>query len=205
MALLIVPAFAQNNSEAKNLLDKVSKNYQTKSSFYLKFNSELKNEATKTNASYTGEVYVKGEKYNLSIPKMDINQIYDGIKLYTISNDALEVAVAKPEKNSDELFTPTRVFDMYKKGFTLSMEKTAKINGRNITFVKLTPTTNKSLKYVLIGIDKANNEMVQLVEVTNKDTKTTITIEKQVNDIIVPKSIITFDKKFYKDYYISEI
>lgn len=205
IALIVVPVLAQNSSEAKSLLDKVSNKYKNTSTFYLKFNSELENIKAKTKESYAGEVYVKGQKYNLSVPKMDIRQIFDGDKLYTISKDQMEVTVTEIDKDSDELFTPTRVFEMYKKGFNLSMDKTGKVNGKTVTYIKLTPTTNDNLKYVLIGINKANNEMVQLVEVNKNDTKTTVTIEKQLNDIIVPKSNISFDKKFYKDYYINPI
>lgn len=206
LMLFITPALAQNSSEAKALLDKVSASYQNKSSFYLKFNSALQNASTKTNDSYSGEVYVKKNKYNLTVPKMDINQIYDGSKLYTISKDQQEVTVTKPEANSEELFTPTRVLDMYKSGFNLSMDKSRNVNGKNLTFVKLTPVSgSKGIKHVLVGIDKTKNEMVQLIEVNNNNTTTTVTVEKQLNDIIVPKSILTFNKNYYKDYFISEI
>ena len=206
LMLMIMPMYAQNSSEAKTLLDNVSKAYQNKSSFYLKFNTKLNNTAANTSDSYTGEVYVKKNKYNLSVPKMDIRQIYDGFKLYTISSDMQEVTVTKPDANSDELFTPTRVFDMYKSGFNLSMDGTRKAAGKNLTFVKLTPTTaGKGIKHVLVGIDRTTNQMVQLIEVNNNNTTTTITVDQQLNDIIVPNSILSFNKDFYKDYYISEI
>lgn len=202
---MITPMFAQNSSEAKSLLDKVSANYQNKSSFYLKFNSVLENTQANTKDAFSGEVYIKGEKYNLSIPKMDIQQIYDGKKLHTIAKDQQEITITSPAKGSDELFTPTRVLDMYKKGYKLSMEKTAKVNGRNITYVKLTPTSNADIKHVLVGVDKAKNELVQLIETNANNTTTTITVEKQLNNVIVPKALINFNKSFYKDYYISEI
>lgn len=202
--LLITPIFAQNNSEAKNLLDKVSANYQNKSSLYLEFSSELRNTQTNTKDSYTGEVYIKGNQYNLSIPKMDIQQIYDGKKLHTIAKDQQEVTITSPDANSEELFTPTRILEMYKNGYNLSMDQTKSVKGKSLTFVRLTPTNQKNLQYVLVGIDKTKNELVQLIEVNN-NTTITVTVEKQLNDIIVPKSILTFNRAFYKDYYISEI
>ena len=203
--LMLIPAVAQNSAEAKTLLDNVSNAYQAKNSFFLKFNSVLNNSQTNTKDSYAGEVYVKKEKYNLAIDKLDIRQIYDGTKLYTISKDQQEVTITKPDPKSDELFTPTKVFDMYKTGFNLAMGETKKVNGKNVTFVKLTPTNDKNIKHVLVGIDKLTNDMVQLVEVNNNNTTTTITVEKQVNDIIVPKSILNFNKSHYSDYYISEL
>ena len=206
MVMMLVPLMGQNSNEAKTLLDNVSKAYQNQNSFYLKFNSVLNNSATKTNDSYGGEVYVKKNKYNLSVPKMDIKQIYDGYKLYTISTDMQEVTVTKPDANSEELFTPTRVLDMYKSGFNLSMDGTKKVNGKTISLVKLTPiTAAKGIKYVLVGIDKSTNQLVQLIEVNTNNTTTTITVEKQLNNVIVPKSLLNFNKNYYKDYYISEI
>ena len=203
--LVITPFFAQNNSQAKNILDKVSANYHNKSSLFLKFNSVLENTQAKTNDSYSGEVYIKDNHYNLSIPKMDIKQIYDGKKLYTIALDQQEVTVTVPEADSDELFTPTRVLDIYKKGYNLSMDQAKKVNGRNLTFVKLTPTVKDNIKYILVGVDQVKNELVQLIEVNNNNTQTTITVEKQLNDVIIPKAILTFNEAFYKDFYISEI
>ncbi|MDO5655803.1 MAG: LolA-like putative outer membrane lipoprotein chaperone [Flavobacteriaceae bacterium] len=206
ITLLTIPAFAQSSQEARTLLDNVSKAYHNKSSFYLKFNTVLNNSATGTKDSYDGEIYVKDDKYNLAVPKMDIRQIYDGFKLYTISSETKEITITKPDADSDELFTPTRVLDMYKSGYNLSMDGVRKVNAKNVTFVKLTPNNaSKGLKHVLVGIDRNSHEMVQLIEVNNNNTTTTLTIEKQLSDIIVPKSILTFNKNFFKDYYISEI
>ncbi|MXV37869.1 hypothetical protein GO491_04125 [Flavobacteriaceae bacterium Ap0902] len=204
-ALILLPLNAQNSTQAKSLLDKVANNYKAQNSFYLKFNSQLDNQKTNTQDQYTGEIYVKKEKYNLSLPKMDIRQIYDGAKLYTISADQKEVTVTQPVKNSDELFTPTKVLEMYKNGFNLSMDKTATVEGRNIQYVKLVPTTKSDVQHILIGIDKKNNEMVQLIETNANNTVTTVTVEKQLNNIIIPRGMISFNKNNFKGYYISEI
>lgn len=203
--MLITPALAQNSAEAKNLLDEVSANYQGKSSLYLEFESVLENKQTKTKDAMDGEVYIKGNQYNLSIPTLGIQQIYDGQKLHTISTDQKEITVTTPEADGDELFTPTRVLEMYKSGYDLSMDQTKNLNGKAITFVKLTPTSKQNIQYILIGIDKSKNELNQLIEVNQNNTSTTITVQKQLHNIIVPSSLLNFNKAFYKDYYISEI
>ncbi|MRI64336.1 outer membrane lipoprotein carrier protein LolA [Ornithobacterium rhinotracheale] len=198
LALFSVATFAQN---AKQILDNVSNHYKNQKSVYIKFKSELENSGSNTKDSYTGEVYVKGDKYNLTVPKMDIRQIYDGKKLYTISSENQEVTVSKPEKGSDELFTPTRVLDIYKDGYTLSLDK----KQGNIQFIKLVPTKKSELKYIIVGVDTSKNQLVKLSQTNNKNTTTTFTVQKQVDDIIIPSALLNFSKKFYKDYYISEI
>lgn len=204
-AFILFPVAAQNNTQAQSLLDKVANKYQSQKTFYLKFHSELQNNKTNTQDSFDGQVYVKKDQYNLTIPQMDIQQIYDGAKLYTISKDQKEVTVTQPQPNSNELFTPTRVFQMYKKGYSLSMDKTSKVNGKNIQFVRLTPTTKSDIQYVLIGVDTQSSEMVQLIETNSNNTVTTVTIEKQLNNIIIPSPLLKFNKKNFKGYYISEI
>lgn len=200
---IMFPMLAQTS--ARGILDKVSENYQNFSSYYLSFKSELENAQAGTQDSFEGEVYVKGNKYNLSIPQMDVNQIYDGKKLYTISKEMKEVTVSKPEPGSDDLFTPTKVLNMYKTGYKITMDKQKTITGKKLTFIKLTPEKNENLNYILLGIDTQKNELVQLIEVNKSNTKTTLTVKKQINRIIVPRSILKFNKKSYEGYYISEI
>lgn len=190
--------FAQN---AEKILDDVSDLYKNQKSFYIKFKSDLDNKEVKTKDNYGGEVYVKGDKYNLTIPKLDIRQIYDGDKLYTISSENQEITVTKPEKGSEELFTPTKVLDIYKDGYTLSLDK----KSGNIQYIKLVPKKKSDIKYILVGVDTKNNHLVELTQMNNKNTSTTLTVEKQVDNVIIPSSLLNFNKKFYKNYYISEI
>lgn len=198
LAFLGVVSFAQS---AQQILDNVSEHYKNQKSFYIKFQSTLENNGAKTKDSYTGEVYVKGNKYNLTVPKMDIRQIYDGKKLYTISSENQEVTVSRPEKDSDELFTPTRVLDIYKNGYTLSLDK----KQGNVQYIKLIPTKKSELKYIIVGVDVKKNQLVNLSQTNNKNTITTFIVQKQVENIIIPNALLNFSKKFYKDYYISEI
>lgn len=200
--LLSTITFAQN---AKGILDKVSANYKNKKSYYIKFKSELNNEKTNTKDNYSGEIYIKKEKYNLSIPKMGIQQIYTGDKLYSINNEMEEITVTKPEKNSTELFTPTRVLDIYKTGFNLSIDGKENTHNKTITKIKLIPINQKNLRYIIVGVNQKDNTLHYLQEVDNNNTKTTFTVEKQLSNIIIPKSLLIFNKKFYKNYYISEI
>lgn len=199
----IISINAQSSSNAKALLDDISNAYKSKSTVYMKFESELYNSKTKTKDNFNGEVYIKGNSYNLSIPKLDVSQIYDGNKLHTVSKEQQEITVTKPKSESDMIFTPTKVFDMYKKGFNISFDKTQ--NNSKLTFIKLTPNTDSNIIHVLIGVDKSKKELVKIIELNKNNTTTSITVIKQLENIIIPKSLLNFDKRFYKDYYISEI
>ena len=197
-AIISTFSFAQN---AEQILDKVSETYKNQTSFYIKFKSELNNKKTNTKDNYSGEVYVKGDKYNLTIPDLDIRQIYDGSKLYTISSENQEITVTKPEKDSEELFTPTKVLDIYKSGYTLSLDK----KSGDVQYIKMIPQKKSDVKYILVGVNTKNSHLVELKQINNKNTSTNLVVEKQVDDVIIPSALLNFNKKFYKDYYISEI
>lgn len=199
LSVLSTTAFAQS---AEQILDNVSKHYKDQGSLYVKFNSALDNKAAATSDDFQGEIYIKGDKYNLIINKMNIQQIYDGRKLHTIANDTKEVTITKPEKGSDELFTPTSVLDIYKDGYNVSMDKPKK----GLKYVRLTPKDASSeVNYILVGVDTKNNRLKEIVQNNKNKTTTTLTVEKQLDNIIIPKSLLKFDKKFYKGYYISEL
>lgn len=200
LPLLFLGVFSQAQS-AESILDAVSNHYENQKSFYIKFQSNLENKNTKTKGNYEGEIYVRGNKYNLTIPKMDLRQIYDGAKLYTISADNQEVTVSKPQKDSDEFLTPTKIFGIYKNGFSLNLED----KKGNVQYIKLIPRDKKELKYILIGVNTQNNQLLELKQVNDRNTTTTFKVIKEVEDVIIPRSLLNFDKKFYKDYYISEI
>lgn len=197
--------FAQNAADAKLLLDEVSKTYKSSDNFYIQFQTKLNNSSTGTADQYDGEVYVASNKYNLTIDKMDVNQIYDGTKLYTISKDLKEVTVTKPTADSDELFTPTRVFEMYKNGYSFGWDKAKTLNGKSVKVVKLTPTGSSDIKHVLVAVDAATKQLVELTEVTKNGTTTTVTVTKQQRNIIIPSAMLKFDEKFFSDYYVTEI
>lgn len=198
LMLMISPIFAQN---AEQILDKVSNHYKNQKSLYLKFESKLQNTDTHTKDSYNGEIYVKGDKYNLSVPKVSVKQIFDGKKLYTIDSDAKEVTVSKPEKGSDELFTPTSVLDIYKNGFKLSLGKKSGAT----QYIKLVPTKDSELKYILVGVNTQTSQLVSLEQMNKNNTSTTFRITKELQGVIIPRSFLSFNKKFFKDYYISEL
>ncbi len=197
------PIFSQNSP--KELLDQVSNYYRNSGNFYLKFESTLSNSSTGNKDDYTGEVYVSKEKYNLSIPKLDLNQIYDGKKLYTISKETEEVTITSPAPNSDDLFTPTRVFDIYKNGYKFDWGADTTVNGVNAKVIKLTPTKNSETKEVLVAVDKNSKKLLQITEVTKNNTETNIRVTKQIQGVIVPSALLKFNKKAYPNYYISEL
>lgn len=179
-----------NAQNAKELLDEVSNSYSKIPSYYIKF------EIKENGSSETGEVYASKEKYNLNV--MGINQIYDGKTLYTIIKEDKEVTVSTPAKDSDDLLTPVKVLGMYKTDFKYEMDKTNTSEGQKIQFIKLTPTENQELKYILVGINLNQKTLYQYQEFHKNGTTRIITVKDYLENLIIPKALFKFDKPKYE-------
>lgn len=193
---LFLISVSANAQSAKDLLDEVSNSYSKIPSYYIKF--EMKED---NNPSETGEVYAAKEKYNLNV--MGINQIYDGKTLYTVSKEDKEVTVSIPGKESDDLLTPVKVLGLYKTGYKYEMDKNTTVDGKKIQFIKLTPTGNSEVKYILVGINLESKTLYQYQEFHKSGTKRTITVKDYLENLIIPKALFKFDKpKYESDGYI---
>lgn len=182
---------------AKEWMDKMRQTYLKIPTYYIKF--EVKE--SDNSKVESGELFAAKEKYSLEV--MDIKQMYDGKTLYTISKEDKEVTISVPPADSDDFLTPTKVVNMYKNGFSLSLGKTETIHGKKIQFIKLTPTSKNDADYMLVGINTADNTIYQYKEIYKNGTTRTVTVKEFIQNLIIPRALFKFDKsKYEKDGYI---
>lgn len=185
---------AQN---AREWLDLVEKTYDNSATYYIKF--ELENAGD--DKPMTGELFASKDKYSVQIG--EIKQIYDGKKLYTISTDDKEITVSKPDANSDDFLSPTKVLKMYKTGFDATLGKVETVEGKKIQFIKLLPKEKSEVTEAEVGIDTSNNSLKLYSEKDGAGNKRTITVKQYLEDLIVPGAIFKFDQsKYEKDGYV---
>lgn len=186
---------------AVKLLNSVSQSYQKPT--FLKFNYTLKNSKEGINQNEKGSVYISGDKYNLSL--LNTSQIYDGKKVYNISEEDKEVTITN-NPSKEELLTPTKVLNSYKSGYAVAMSGTKTVNGKKATMITLTPTDkNSPTTKIELAIDSAKKDLIQVAEYNKQGTVTTITITEISKNMVIPKSIFSFKESFYKGkgYYIT--
>ncbi|MFV0531203.1 MAG: LolA family protein [Flavobacteriales bacterium] len=190
--------FINAQTSGKNLLDKATKKMKSYTSMYSTFDYHLDNNKENIHDKQSGYIYLKGERYNLSL--LGIKQIFDGKKIYTISEEDEEVTISKGE-NEDALLTPTKVLDSYKKGFKITLgEKKG-----TIQYIVLTPEKKSNTQKVVIGIDSKTNDLYSVMEENNEGTQTTLTLTNLIPNFPVPTLLLQYDKNKYKDYLITEI
>jgi outer membrane lipoprotein-sorting protein len=183
---------------AKRLLDSASEKLSKNSTFYIKFNYLYIIPKQKSTAE-TGQIYAVGEKYHLILP--NIAQIYDGNKVYTISKDDKEITSS--DREDGDSLSPTNILNLYKKGFDISSEGTSTINNIKCSIIKLVPIDTKKSKSIILAI--ADNKIVRVSENYNDGSSLILTIIDFKENLIVNKSLLTFDKNNYKDYTLTEL
>ena len=77
--------------------------------------------------------------------------------------------------------------------------------GKKIQFIKLLPIDDTTeINYLLLGIDTERLEVYRLIQVGSNGTMTTLTLNNQEANIVLPSDYFVFDQKKYPNYYINE-
>lgn len=182
---------------AQEWLDKVSNTYNQASSYYINFEFQF-NEGDEVQI---GELFAVKEKFSLQV--MDITQMYDGKLLYTISKDDKEVTILKPDENSNDFLTPTKILYTYKNNFTPTLDKTTTIDGVKVQQIKLTPKQSNEYDYIIIAIDVSTKTIKMYNEYLNSGETRSIKVKEYLESLIIPRALFKFDQsKYEKDGYI---
>ena len=204
--LLIIPLgllYSQDHEKSRLLLDKVSKNMLSKENMSFEFAYKLENSKEKISQEIVGNAQISGEKYKLNF--MNIQQIYDGHKTYTIIPENEEINIDSGDGNSDLMIKPTNLITFYTSGYGYEWDIKQIVMGRTIQYVKLLPIEeNTDVKYLLIGIDINNLILYKIIEIGKNGTNTTLKIINQSYNTALPKNHFKFNPESYKDYFINE-
>ena len=195
--------YAQGYEQAKNLLDRVSKEMKSKKNIRFDFTYVLENKKEQIRQEMEGNVTLAGDQYRLSF--LEAIQLFDGTKTYTIVPENKEITISYPEEEEDVSISPSKLLSFYEEGYGYEWDIQQRAMGRNIQFIKLLPTeTSEEVKYLLLGIDVDRLQVYRLIEVGLNQTLTTLTLKSQEFNIILPEDYFEFNAAEYPNYYINE-
>ena len=195
--------FAQGYEQAKNLLDRVSKEMKSKTNIRFDFDYVLENKKEQIRQEMEGSVTLAGDQYKLTF--LDAIQLFDGTKTYTIVPENEEITISYPEEEEEGSISPTKLLSFYEEGYGYEWDIQQRVMGRNIQFIKLLPTeTSEEVKYLLLGIDVDRLQVYRLIEVGLNQTLTTLTLKSQEFNITLPEDYFEFNAAEYPNYYINE-
>ncbi|MGJ8550493.1 LolA family protein [Winogradskyella wichelsiae] len=197
-------AFAQNDAKAEAMLKDVNTKIKSYKNISLDFKYELNNTSENIKQETRGDVVLEGDKYKLNI--LGITRVFDGKTLYTISPEDEEVTVSSDNTEDESTITPSKMLSFYEDGYTYKMDIVQTVKGRKIQYIKLSPMdTNSEIKHILLGIDATTKHIYNLIEVGKNGTKTTLTVNSFKTDQPISKTLFTFDKSKYSNYFINKI
>ena len=197
---------AQNNTsaDAKTLLDAVSTKVKSYDNISIDFKYVLQNTEENIHQETRGDVVLEGDKYVLNI--LGITRIYDGKTMYTISPEDEEVTISSKNSIDENTITPSAMLSFYEEGYRYEMDIVQNVKGRKIQYIKLVPIdSNSEINHVLLGIDSKTKHIYNLIEIGANDTRTTLTVNSFETNMPLSKTMFTFDKEKYKDYYINNL
>lgn len=147
------PGMGNSDPEAKKVLDAVSAKFKTYKAVQAKFSLSIENAAGKTLGNKSGSVYMKGNKYRISVTGQEI--YCDGNNVSTYDKDANEVTIARMEPTSSTI-TPQKLFtNFYDKDFLYKLNGDKVVKGKTVHEIELTPVDKtKPFFKVLLFIDK---------------------------------------------------
>ena len=145
----------------------------------------------------SGEIYIKKEKYFIDTEEID--QIFDGDKLYTIIHENEEIIVTS-DLNTFFNFTPKQIFNFFKDDFEIEIK-----NSQGVSYNLIARNLiQEDLVYEII-ID-SNLLSIKKIEIKNIDNLTLssfLTLSYKFN-LSLPSSLFKFDKNKYNDYMLIE-
>lgn len=196
--LAITVLFAQpagmgkSDPDGKKVLDAVSAKFKTYKSVQAKFFLKIENASGKNLGTKTGSVYMKGNKYRVSIPGQDIYS--DGKDVWTYDKSSNEVTINRIDPSANSI-TPQKLFtNFYDKDFLYKLNGVVKQSGKSMQEVELTPIDKtKAFHKVLLYVNNATINTTKIFEKTGN--RYTYSVNGMSANATIPESTFVFDTR----------
>ncbi len=182
----------QSDPAAKVILDGVSAKFKTFKSVQAKFSLKIENSAGKNIGTKSGIVYMKGNKYRISITGQEI--FCDGNNVWTYSKLDNEVVITKLDLSNNTI-TPQKLFtNFYDKDFLYKLNSETK----GIQEIELTPIDKTKAFYkVLVNVVKANQTIASTKVFEKAGNRYTSSVGSMNTSSLIPDTQFVFDAKKY--------
>lgn len=190
-------AQAQNDANAKKILDAVNAKVKTFKAVTGNFTIKTFTNKGKLNGTKTGSISMKGNKYLIKQAKTEI--ICDGNKTYTYDGSKTITVAAAEDANKS--LTPQKILSgSYDKDFTYKLITTT----GNISEIELLPIDKKkNFQKVNIFIDKAKNFINKAKVLDKSNNVLEFTFSNLNTNATVNENTFSFNKaKYPKDVEI---
>ena len=196
IALLSLPVIAQQQSQAKVILDKTAEAFRKAGGVKADFTVKAVTNGLVEGAE-NGTIQLKGEKFVLKTS--DIITWFDGKTQwsYMVRND--EVNVSTPTQEELQQINPYTFLYMYQKGFSYKLGTVKTFQGKAVWEVVLTANDKKQeLESITLYVTKNAYEPVCIqLQQRGQKTRNEITVTAYQTGLDYADDVFTFDRKAY--------
>ena len=182
----------KSDPDGKKVLDAVSAKFKTYKSVQAKFLLKIENAAGKNLGTKTGSVYMRGNKYRVSVPGQDIYS--DGRDVWTYDKSSNEVTINRIDPSANSI-TPQKLFtNFYDKDFLYKLNGVVKQSGKSMQEVELTPIDKtKAFHKVLLYVTNSTISTTKIFEKTGN--RYTYSVNGMTTNGAIAESTFVFDTK----------
>lgn len=196
-------ANAQQDPKAGKILDAMSQKYKTMKAFKANFSQTLENPSAKVKETMSGDVLVSGNKYRLGVSGQEI--INDGKLMWTYLKDANEVTITETDAEAESM-SPSKIFEMYKKGYKYGYAGTETIEGAKYDVIEMSPEDRSNPIFkVRLFINQKDKTLKSWQMFRNNGNRYTYTIKNFQANPTLASDAFTFNKAKYKGVSVVDL
>ena len=206
--LILFPfvAFAQEpakDPKAMALLDKATSVFDSKKGITSDFIITVENARDNKKESIPGKIWLKGEKFKLSVK--DVDTYFDGKTQSVYLKEAQEVTISNPDEEDLKEINPVMLLKSYQKGYKMKFMETIQEGGKNIDVIDLYPEDLKNPhSRITISIEKEAMRLYS-VRIQGKDGVNTIFVIKKYDYTALPDDIFALNPNDIKGVEIVDL
>jgi outer membrane lipoprotein carrier protein len=201
--LFVNIANAQQDPKAGKILNAMSQKYKTMKAFKANFSQTLENPSAKVKETMNGDILVSGNKYRLGVSGQEV--ISDGKLMWTFLKDANEVTITESDEEAESM-SPSKIFDMYKKGYKYAYAGSESIEGAKYDVIELSPEDRTNPIYkVRLYINQKDKTLKSWQMFRNNGNRYTYTIKNFQANPVLASDAFTFNKAKYKGVTVVDL
>ena len=196
----------QQDSKAKEVLDKLSQTTKSYKSIQINFSFTLENKKNNVSQTNEGQVTLKGKSYHLHMPVFSMEIFCDGTTIWSYLTEAKECNISGVEEDKEGSLNPANIFTIYEKGFNFSYVGEESLMGKTVQVIDLFPVDkSKAFVKVRLSIDKAKSQIAK-AQTFNKDGNTyTLVLKTMKTNVELKDDYFKFDKSKYPGVEINDM
>jgi outer membrane lipoprotein carrier protein len=181
-------ANAQNDPNAKKILDNVSAKLKTLKGVTADFSYTTKDRKGALKGSVKGKINIKGDEYYI---KQGTTEIFsNGQKVWNYNGED-EVTVADVDNDDERMLTPQKLLsNFYDKDFTYKLTSSS---GSSYEIQMVPTDARKNFKQVTVYVDKAKNLILRSKVIDKSDNLIEFSLTNVNTNATIPDSRFVFE------------